>query len=125
MERFAAATYLAAWALTLVTFRAGTRDTQWSVMIIDVVLLGAFVAIALRSRRYWPLFSSAFQLLAVVTHIARALDAAVSGWAYQTAGIIWGYLVIFTIGYGAWTAPRRYAEIEADDPKDVPGATRR
>jgi len=125
MERFAAATYLAAWALTLVTFRAGTRDTQWSVMVIDVVLLGAFVAIALRSRRYWPLFSTAFQLLAVVTHIARALDAAVSGWAYQTAGIIWGYLVIFGIGYGSLTAPKRYAEIEEADPKDVPGATRR
>lgn len=126
LERLAAGGYLAAWALSLVAFRAGTGETQWAVLIIDLVLLGGFVAIALKTQRYWPLFSAAFQLLAVATHLARALDAAVSGWAYQTAGIIWGYLVIFAIGYGALTAPKRYAEIEAaDDPSDVPGATRR
>ncbi len=96
-------------------------------MAIDVVLLLGFVALAIMTSRYWPLFSAAFQLLAVVTHVARALDAGVSGWAYQTAGIIWGYLVIFMIGYGAVTAPRRYAEIEALEAAemDVPGATRR
>lgn len=125
LERLAAGAYLAAWALSLVAFRAGTRGTQWGVMVIDVVLLVGLVVIALRTRRFWPLFSAAFQLLAVVTHIARALDSAVSGWAYQTAGIIWGYLVIIAIGYGSWTSPKRYAEIEADDPSDVPGATRR
>lgn len=125
VERLAAASYLAAWALTLVTFRAGTGGTQWSVMIVDVGLLVILTAIALRSARYWPLFSASFQLLAVVTHVARALDSEVSGWAYQTAGIIWGYLVIAAIGYGSWTAPRRYAEIEALEPSDVPGATRR
>ncbi|WP_293390926.1 hypothetical protein [Phenylobacterium sp. RIFCSPHIGHO2_01_FULL_69_31] len=125
VERLAAAGYLAAWALTLVAFRAGARDIQWSVMIIDVALLGLLFGIALKSRRYWPLFSGAFQLLAVATHVAVALDSGVSGWAYQTAGIIWGYLVIAAIGYGAWTAPRRYAEIEAMPDSDVPGATRR
>ena len=125
LERLAAGAYLAAWALSLVAFRAGTGETQWAVLVIDVALLAGFVAIALKTGRYWPLFSAAFQLLAVATHLARALDSAVSGWAYQTAGIIWGYLVIFAIGYGALTAPKRYAEIEADDPSDVPGATRR
>jgi hypothetical protein len=124
-ERLAAGAYLAAWALTLVVFRAKSAETQWAVLIIDAVLLAGFVMIALRGYRHWPLFSAAFQLLAVVTHLARAFDSAVSGWAYQTAGIIWGYLAIAAIGYGAWTAPRRYAEIEADEPNEVPGATRR
>ena len=125
VERLAAASYLAAWALTLVTFRAGTGDTQWLVMIIDIGLLGMLATIAMKSRRYWPLFSAAFQLLAVLTHVARALDSAVTGWAYLTAGIIWSYLVIAAIGYGAFTAPRRYAEIEAVEPMEAPGATRR
>jgi hypothetical protein len=40
-----------------------------------------------------------------------------------TAVLAWNYLALATIGYGAWTAPRRYAEIEA--PREVPGATRR
>jgi hypothetical protein len=129
LERLSAGAYLAAWALSLVVFRTGTGETQWAIMIIDAALFAIFVGVALKTARYWPLFSAAFQLLAVATHIARALDAAVSGWAYQTAGIIWGYLAIAAIGYGSWTAPRRYAEIEAvdpgADPTDVPGATRR
>ena len=90
-----------------------------------LVFTGFPYAIALKTGRFWPLFSAAFQLLAVVTHVASALDSAVSGWAYQTAGIIWSYLVITAIGYGALTAPRRYAEIEADEVNDAPGATRR
>lgn len=125
LERLAAGAYLAAWALTLVTFRPETHGTQWAVMVIDLALLGGFITIAMKTGRFWPLFSAAFQLLAVVTHVAQALDSAVSGWAYQTAGIIWGYLVIAAIGYGSLTAPRRYAEIEALDPSDMPGATRR
>jgi len=124
-ERLAAGGYLAAWALTVVVFKDGSRDIQWAVMAIDGALLVLMVGLALRSRRFWPLFVAALQLLAVLTHIARALDARVSGWAYLTAVLVWGYLALGMIAYGAWTAPRRYAEIEADDPNEVPGATRR
>ena len=81
------------------------------------------VWIALRSSRFWPLFAGGFQLLAVVTHIAHALDTVVSGWAYLTAILIWNYLTLAAIGYGAWTAPN-YARTGAE-PSDVPGATRR
>lgn len=113
----AAGVYLAAWALTLVVFRSNSEDLQWPVLIIDACLLGILIVLALRSQRFWPLFAAAFQLLGVITHIARALDAAVSGWAYQTAGLIWSYMVISAIAYGSVTAPKRYAEIEADEPR--------
>lgn len=116
-ERLAAGVYLAAWALTLVVFRSNSEDLQWPVLIIDTCLLGILIVLALRSQRFWPLFAAAFQLLGVITHVARALDAAVSGWAYQTAGLIWSYMVISAIAYGSITAPKRYAEIEADEPR--------
>ena len=122
VERLAAAGYLANWALSMLVFRARSQDTQWGMMLVDAALLAFYLFLALRSRRHWPLFAAGFQLLAVVTHIARALDAGVSGWAYLTAGIIWSYLVLFAIGYGAWTAPI-YAD--TDEPTDAPGATRR
>ena len=111
-ERLAAGGYLAAWALSLVVFQARSEETQWGVLVVDAGLLGLFVWLAMRGRRYWPLFAAGFQLLAVVTHIARALDSAVSGWAYLTAGIVWGYLVLIAIGYGAWTANRDEAVSE-------------
>ncbi len=109
-ERLAAAAYLANWALTLVVFKARSVETQWAVLLLDFALLALYLHLALRTLRYWPLFAAGFQLLAVVTHIARALDTAVSGWAYLTAGLVWSYLVILSIGYGAWTAPDHPAE---------------
>jgi len=105
-ERLAAAGVLAGWSLSMVVFRARSEDTQWGVLIIDVGLFGLFLWIALRSRRFWPLFAAGFQLLALFTHLASALDHRVSGWAYLTAEQIWSYLMLSAVGYAAWTAKR-------------------
>lgn len=110
-ERLAASGVLAGWALSMVVARARSNETQWGVFGVDVILLALFLWIALRSRRFWPLFVAGFQLLMVFTHVARLLDAGVSGWAYLTAKLVWSYLIVLTIAYGAWTAPQRYAEI--------------
>ncbi len=124
-ERLAAGTVLLSWSLTMVVFQKGNEGTQWPVLLTDVAQLPVFLWLALRTPRYWPLFAAAFKLLLVVTHLARAVDPTISGWAYQTAGIAWSYLALFSIGYGAWTAPRRYAEIDADEIREAPGATLR
>ncbi|MBL8770097.1 MAG: hypothetical protein JNK30_01845 [Phenylobacterium sp.] len=109
-ERLAAGGQLANWALTILLVRAngGTTsdETQWGVLAADVALLSLLLWIALRSRRYWPLFATAFHLLVVLVHFGRIVDPRVSGWAYLTAGLIFAYLVLIAIAYGAWTAPR-------------------
>lgn len=102
-EQLAAGVMLAAWALTMVVAR-GFMNLEWGILLVDFAALVGFVWIALRSDRYWPMFAAGFHLLAVVTHIARAADRAVGGWAYFTAELVWGYLLAFAIGYGAWTA---------------------
>lgn len=123
-ERLGAASVLAGWALTLMVFKSRSEDTQWAVLAIDAVLFAILMWIAFRTRRYWPLFAAAFQLLLVVTHFARALDSGVSGWAYLTAGLVWSYLMLISVGYGAWTAPHA-AESADVDPMEAPGAIRR
>ena len=122
-ERLLAAAVLLCWALSMVVYRARSQDTQWAVTGIDTVLLLLYLWIVLRTRRYWPLFGAAFQLLVVVTHLAHAVDPTIGGWAYWTAARLWTYLALFTIGYGAWTAPR-YAD-SMDEPIVAAGATRR
>lgn len=119
-ERLAAGANLLAWVLTRLVFADGSELIQWPVLAIDTAFLVLLMWIALRTRRHWPLFAAGFQLLGVVTHLARAADAGVSGWAYLTAALLWNYLVLYAIGYGAWTAPR-YARAAAEDA----GATRR
>lgn len=124
-ERLAAGGFLAAWALSLVAFKARSEDPQWAVLLIDLVLLGVLAYIAMRSVRYWPLFVTALQALAVGAPLANALDSNITGWAYLTAALAFQYLALLVIGYGAVSAPRRYAEIEALAPMDMPGAIRR
>lgn len=104
-ERLGAGSILAAWALSMVAYRWQGGQLEWGIAIVDVALLVALGWLALRSARYWPIFAAGFHLLALATHLARGLDTGVSGWAYITAEIIWGYLVVFAIAYGAWTAP--------------------
>jgi hypothetical protein len=123
-ERLAAGGLLANWALSMVVYNAYSSATQWPVFGLDALLLALYFWISMRTRRFWPLFATGFQVLIVVTHLGRAADAGISGWAYITGQLILSYAVLFTIGYGAWTAPR-YAEIGEDAPIEFPGATRR
>jgi len=118
-ERLAAAGILADWALSLFLFKPNSEGTQWGVFSVDAALLGLYLWLALRSRRHWPLFAAGFQVLMVATHLGRAVDAAVSGWAYITAGLVWAYLVLLAIGYGGWTAPR-YRKRAADFEEATP-----
>ena len=113
-ERLGTTGILVAWAMSMVVFRDRSQDTQWAVLVIDSVLFALYLWIALKSRRFWPLFASAFQLLALLTHLARALDPAISGWAYLTAERIWSYMILITLAYAAWTA-RAW-----DDPEPEP-----
>lgn len=125
-ERLAAAGMLANWSLSRILFKNHSNDLQAGVFAVDVVLLGLYLWLALRSRRYWPLFGAGFWLLAIITHVGRLVDPRMSGWAYLTAEIIWSYLVLWAIAYGAWTAPAAYARIDgaAANPGGA-GATRR
>jgi len=127
-ERLAAGGQLANWALSILLVRTTTGGVassgpQWGVLAADAAFLILLLWIALRSDRYWPLFAAAFHLLVVSVHIGRIVDPRISGWAYITAGLVFAYLVLVTIGYGAWTAPRHdgaSARLSED-----PGATRR
>ena len=120
-ERLAAGGWLANWAFTMLLIRSqeGTTVdvTQWGVFVVDTALLGLLLWLALLSTRYWPLFAAAFQLLGVATHLGRAADTGVSAWAYLTAGLVWSYLSLVTIGYGAWTAPHHDDASTGDEPR--------
>jgi hypothetical protein len=125
-ERVAAVGFVLAWLATPLTRDHRWVGPQWSGFAIDVLFLAVLLVIALRTRRYWPLFAAAFQLLAVFTHLARIIDPAVGGWAYITAGVIWTYLTLFAIAYGTYNRWRERRQLAASGlAMAEPGATRR
>lgn len=121
-ERWLCAAVVVNWIASVSLYRR-SEDAQFGILAADLVMFGVFIWFTLRSRRHWPLFGAGFCLLMLITHVGKVVDPSIRGWAYITAELIWSYMILVSIGYGAWTAPRRYAEIEADEAAEAPGAT--
>ena len=125
-EQVAAGGLLLSWLTTLVLRDPRWQGTQWGAFGADTCLLVLLTVVSLRTHRYWPLFAAAFQLLCVLTHMARMVDPGVRAWAYATGQIIWSQLVFFALGLGVlntWRRNRHPATSEL--PITEPGATRR
>jgi hypothetical protein len=118
-EQFAAGGMLLGWLATLVLRDPRWLGIQWGALGADIFFLAVLLAIALRTERYWPLAAAAFQLLAVVTHVARMVDHGLNGWTYATAGIIWTQLVLLALGVGVWGAWRARRQLSAGEVPEV------
>jgi hypothetical protein len=92
-ERVVAAIYLAAWFVSrLVYDYKDWVDPQWSVLAVDGGLLLALVIMSLLANRTWLLFAAAFQLVAVVVHVAIMADPSIRALPYVRGLVIWSYL---------------------------------
>lgn len=85
----------------------GGRPVEAAVAIVDLAVLALFVAIALRSYRFWPLWVSGLQLTTVLAHILRMLSPDLVYFAYQAAMRFWSYPILFIIAVAA-IRTRRY-----------------
>ncbi len=98
----ALAAVVASLTSAVVENRRAWLDPQWAVLGVDVLFLLLLVGLALKVSRTWLLFAAAFQLLGVVIHAAMMADRKVNPWAYITGGVIWSYLVMAALAFGAW-----------------------
>jgi hypothetical protein len=76
-------------------------------LLVDLVVLSAFVAIALQSDRFWPLWVAGLQLTTSFSHFLRAIDANLIPQAYAAAERFWSYPILIILLVGAWRSDRR------------------
>lgn len=101
-ERVAAAAMVVAWFATAVLLsRIQLWGVEIEVMVVDVGLFTAILAIALRSDRWWPLWASGFLGLVVLVHLAVILDPKIWGRAYFVASNIFSYLTMLALLIGS------------------------
>jgi len=108
-ERIAALTCvvasLASLAL-LVTRPAYYSSFELGVATIDLVTLGTFVWIALRSSRFWPLWVAGLQLTATLGHILKMIDPNLLPMVYAASLASWSYAILLIIAVGIWRGHR-------------------
>lgn len=73
----------------------------------DLIVLIAFVWLALRADRFWTLWLGALQLIATLSHVIRALEVEMYPIVYAIIirGPFWGQM--FLVALGTWLYARR------------------
>lgn len=108
-ERFAASVCLFASLATALVI--GPLDERYAtvengVFLVDLATLGAFVLLALRSHRFWPLWIAGLQLTTSMAHFFKAVEIGLMPQAYATAERFWAYPILLILVVGTWRAHR-------------------
>lgn len=106
-ERIVAAVCIAASLVSLAVFRpahVSYSDFQPRIALIDFAVLAAFVGVALRTRRFWPLWVAGTQLTTTIGHLLKLLDPDLLPVVYGAALASWSYLHLLILAVGTWRA---------------------
>jgi urea transporter len=106
--RWAALLIICASFLSLPVANIGTSwaRTELGVMAVDAALLIGLYALMLRSRRYFPVWMTAFQLISVVTHLATMFAPEFTPRAYRAMGSLWAVPITVSMVLGIWLDSR-------------------
>jgi hypothetical protein len=100
-ERWGALLTFLDWMLTPLAERlTRINEAELAVFALDALYLSLMLTIALRSRRFWPLFAVGFYMLEVLMHIDMLVDHKVRARPYFVGMEIWSYLSLFALAAG-------------------------
>ena len=113
-EKLAAITCLLATVMSTVGhilmrryFPVDYSAVEISDLIVDTAVLSAFVAIAIRSDRFWPLWAAGLQLTISMSHTFKAIEPGLPPLVYGAAERFWSYPTLLVVFIGAWRQHRR------------------
>lgn len=95
-------------------FGTSWNGVQLGIFAIDVVAFVALIYLALNSDRFWPMWASAFQLLAVTIHVAMMVAPQIAPWAFATGAAFWAYPMLLALAIGSSEHVPLYPGLEID-----------
>ena len=101
-----------AMPFVLAPFASRYDGIEAGVAIVDLVVLAAFVGIAITSDRFWPLWIAGLQLTTSLSHVLKAISGDLLPWAYGAAGQFWSYPILFIIAGAAWRSRQRDGRLQ-------------
>ncbi len=99
------ATVASLWALPPIAQRY--IGLEMGVVIVDVAVMAGFLAVALRSDRFWPLWVAGLHLTGGMAHLFKGVDVGLMPQAYAAAARFWAYPILIVLAIGTWRAHRR------------------
>ena len=113
-ERIAAATCILATFATNIVYspRGSYAGVETGVLLVDLGALAAFIFLAVRSDRFWPLWVAGLQLATVGAHVVKAVELDLMPQAYAAAARFWVYPIFLIIAAGTFRGARRRAICE-------------
>ena len=82
-------------------------NIETGLLLIDLGVLAAFIFVALRSPRFWPLWVAGLQLTSSTAHLMKAIDQNLLPMAYGAAIALWSYPILIILAIGTWRGQRR------------------
>lgn len=90
------------------------QSVEFGVLTIDVLCSIAFLALALRADRFWPMWVAALQVLGTASHAVKYIDPEILGRTYAFMLAVWSYPMILLMVIGTWRHRRRLTRFNAD-----------
>ena len=109
-ERLIATTCLAGTVATLLVIsplHQRYSGVEEGLMLVDLAVLAGFVTVALRSKRFWPLWVAGLQLTTSLGHILKGVDQDLLPRAYGVALQFWSYPILLILAVGTFRTHRR------------------
>jgi len=76
-------------------------NIEVEIFAIDILALVALSWLSLKSSRFWPIWATAFHLLAVSIHAAMLVAPQIKPWAFATGSVFWAYPMLLALAVGA------------------------
>lgn len=109
-ERIVALTCLAGTVATLLVvspLRQRYASLEEGLLLVDLAVLAGFITVALRSKRFWPLWVAGLQLTTSIGHILKGVDQDLLPRAYGAALQFWSYPILIILLVGTYRQHRR------------------
>ena len=89
--RWAVFLIISATLLTIPAILLGRewRNTEYGILLVDLMLLASLYALSLRSRRFFPLWMTGFHLVAVTTHVSTLIAPEFTPRIYRALESVW------------------------------------
>jgi hypothetical protein len=115
-ERLISTLFLAANVATVVTGLSEPRlgQTRWGVVAVDVGLLLALGAVALRANRIWPLWITSMQLFTVMAHVGNMMMPGVRPNAFWWSIILTSLIMLWALAHQTNLHQKRVARMGAE-----------